>query len=144
MYSPVNSETTLQRLSFEASLLLPNWSMVEENSNWFVWCASQSPWNRLLLVQRGNLMKLKKILPPSFSAPLDWSLCLWNSVLQYIYKYCYTLTIFSFFIEIWGIYHTIDLSYVSMQFLFLLFFNYTFKIVQLSPVSKSRIFSSLQ
>ena len=23
-------------------------------------------------------MKLKKILPPSFSAPLDWSLCLWD------------------------------------------------------------------
>ena len=132
MYSPVNSETTLQRLRFKASLLLPDWSMVEENSNLFVWCASQLPWNYLRLVQSKRKPNETQKDPPSiiFSSFGLVILSLKQSPsLDYLGLWLHFDHIF-FFIEIRGIYHTIDLSYVSMQFLFLFFiilsrlFNY--------------------
>ena len=124
MYPPVKLETTLQRLSFEASLLLPNWPMVEENSSLFVWCASQLPWNYLLLVQsKRKPNEIQKDLPSiilSSSGLVILSLKPSPS-LHYLGISLHFDHSF-FFIEIWGIYHKIDLSYVSMQFLFLLFF----------------------
>ena len=120
----MKSETTLQRLSFEASLLLPNWPMVEENSSLFVWCASQLPWNYLLLVRsKRKPNETQKDLPSIIlsssglvivSLKQSQSLHYLGILLHFDHSF--------FFIEIWGIHHKIDLSYVSMQFLFLLFF----------------------
>ena len=135
MYSPVNSETTLQRLRFKASLLLPNWSMVEEYSNLFVWSALQLPWNCLLLFQSKRKPNETQKDPPSIifsSFGLVIVSLKQSPSLDYLGIWLHFDHIF-FFIEIRGIYHTIYLSYVSIQFLFLLFF-----------IILSRLFNYLQ
>ena len=145
MYSPVNSETTLQRLSFEASLLLPNWFMLEENNNLFIWSASQLPWNYLLLVQSKRKPNETQKDPPSIilssfglvTVSLKPSPSLHLEILLHFDH------IFFFY---WNMKHIpYNWSFLcKYAVLVFIVFYYTFKIVQLSPVSISRIFSSFQ